>query len=58
MSKKTKTEFNNQWANSLNDLTSKSESKQKNENNNQWTSTLKNSSEAYLKGSCSTKNKK
>ena len=29
MSKKTKTEFNNQWATSLNDLTSKSESIQK-----------------------------
>ena len=56
MSKKTKTEFNNQWAKSLNDLTNKSEAKQKNENNNQGTSTLKNSSEAYLKDSSSTKN--
>lgn len=58
MSKKTKTEFNNQWATSLNDLTSKSESTQKNENNNQWTSTLKNSSETYLKNLSSRKNKK
>lgn len=47
MTKKSKTEVNNQWAGSINSLTSKTGVKEKDENNNQWTSTLKKSPEVY-----------
>lgn len=58
MSKKFKTESNNQWATSLNSLTSKAESKEKDENNNQWTSTLKKSPEVYSENCHPEKHKK